>query len=494
MKRNLGFIITLLIVCSCLLNMLGCSKNYNFVANPMASAEIEEFGFCISKNSSNKHQILSAMNKVILEQDIESAVSYYNAISLGETPENEVKEADLSSCTGGTLKVYTSSGFEPYEFLNDKGKIIGVDIWLMSYVCKELNYKMEVVDMDFDGIVAKVYTEDNAVGAAGITIDEQRKQTVDFSIPYYSSVQYIVSNSEQSFTAIEQLKGLCVGVQKGTTGALMMDEEAEKQGLTVKEYNTPAEAFSALKAGKCNVVIIDSLPALKLVAGGNGKSNFYNAFIEGNQWKWYIEGIIKTLIISLGAVIIGCVIGLIVAFIKYLNKKYQSFKITSKICDVYLTVIRGTPVYLQLLIMAFIVLASAQEIWIAVLTFGFNSGAYVAEIIRSGLEGIDNGQLEAGSSLGLNKFTVMKDIVFPQAIRRSLPPLCNEFIALIKETSIVGVIGIIDITKVAARIVAKTYEPFLPYIVSAIIYLGMVLILTQLLKVLERRLAKSDKN
>ena len=492
MKKILNlFLITALALC-CLFNFSACTQKNTYVARPMESAKIEEFGLCVGKNSTQKNQIISAMNKVILEQDIESAVEYYNALALGETPKNSVEMADLTKCKGEAIKVYTCSGFEPYEFLNDEGKIIGVDIWLMSHVCKELDRKMQVIDMDFDGIVAKIYTEDNAVGAAGITINEERKKTVEFSIPYYSSVQYIISTTNQSYTNLTQLNGLCVGVQKGTTGAIMIDKDGKKQGITSKEYNTAAEAFSAMKAGKCDVLLIDALPALRLVAS-NEKTSFYNSFIVGNQWVWYIEGILKTLAISLGAVFIGCVIGLFVAFIKYLNKKYQSFKILSKLCDLYITVIRGTPVYLQLLIMAFIVLASAEEIWIAVITFGINSGAYVAEIIRAGLESVDDGQLEAGSSLGLNRFIVMKDIVFPQAIRHSLPPLCNEFIALIKETSIVGVIGIIDITKVAARIVAKTYEPFLPYIVSAIIYLIIVIILTRLLKLLERRLAKSDR-
>lgn len=219
----------------------------------------------------------------------------------------------------------------------------------------------------------------------------------------------------------------------------------------------------------------------------------YQTLIYQNRWEWYLEGIGKTLIISLGAIAIGIVLGIIVAIVKYINKKYGNFKVGASICDAYLTVFRGTPVYVQLLIMYLIVLVFAPTEWVAIITFGINSGAYVAEIIRGGLESVDDGQLEAGASLGLSKFQVMIHIVLPQGFRRALPSLFNEFIALVKETSIVGTIGVIDITKVAARIVARTYEPFVPYIVSALIYLVIVVILTQLLKLLERRLAKGDR-
>ena len=220
---------------------------------------------------------------------------------------------------------------------------------------------------------------------------------------------------------------------------------------------------------------------------------FYNTLIKDNRWKWYVEGIGKTVLISAGAICIGILLGIIVAIIKYVNKKYGNLKIASKICDLYLSVFRGTPVYVQLLIMYLIVLVALPTNNVAIITFGINSGAYVAEIIRGGLESVDDGQLEAGASLGLSKVQVMLSIILPQGLRRALPPLFNEFIALIKETSIVGTIGVVDITKVAARIVTRTYEPFMPYLISALIYLVIVLALTQILKLLERRLSKSDR-
>ncbi|MBE7080372.1 MAG: amino acid ABC transporter permease [Clostridiales bacterium] len=220
--------------------------------------------------------------------------------------------------------------------------------------------------------------------------------------------------------------------------------------------------------------------------------SFYDA-LKGERWTWYFEGLGKTLLISLGAITLGCILGIIVSLIKYTNKKYGKMKIPSYICDIYLAIFRGTPVYVQLLIMYLIVLVSVPSMWVAILTFGINSGAYVAEIIRGGLEGVDDGQLEAGNSLGLSNLQVLISIVLPQAIRRALPPFCNEFIALIKETSIVGTIGVLDLTKIAENIIAKTYDPFAPYIIIALMYLAVVLLLTYLLKLLERRLAKSDR-
>ena len=220
--------------------------------------------------------------------------------------------------------------------------------------------------------------------------------------------------------------------------------------------------------------------------------SFYDA-LKGDRWVCYFEGLGRTLLISLGSIFIGCILGIIVALIKYTNKKYGKMRIGSKICDIYLAIFRGTPVYVQLLIMYLIVLVAVPSMWVAILTFGINSGAYVAEIIRGGLESVDDGQLEAGNSLGLSKIQVLIHIVLPQAIRRALPPFCNEFIALIKETSIVGTIGVLDLTKVAENIIARTYDPFAPYIIIALMYLAVVLLLTYLLKLLERRLARSDR-
>ena len=211
------------------------------------------------------------MNEVIAETDIDAAVKYYTSVSKDETPTVTLEFANLDDNTGGTLNVYTCSGFEPYEFVVSE-EVVGVDIYLMELVAEKLNMKLSVTDMDFDGICGKVATEDNAVGAAGITINDDRKQTIDFSNPYYSSVQYIISKDSEAFTSLESLAGKKIGVQKGTTGALMVEDAIangvlKDTGAEMVEYDTGAVAYVAMKASKIDYVVIDELPAQALVKG-----------------------------------------------------------------------------------------------------------------------------------------------------------------------------------------------------------------------------------
>ena len=207
---------------------------------------------------------------MIAETSIDEVVSYYTAKSKDETPSVNLNFADLSDNTAGTLDIYTCSGFEPYEFVDESKNVIGVDIYLMELVAEKLNMKIIVHDVDFDGIVGSIATKDNAIGAAGITITETRKQSVDFSNAYYSSVQYIISKDSEGFTAIKDLAGKKIGVQKGTTGCNLIQEAIDSgvlkgTGATILEYDTGAVAFTAMKQGKCDYVVIDELPAQKLV-------------------------------------------------------------------------------------------------------------------------------------------------------------------------------------------------------------------------------------
>ena len=192
--------------------------------------------------------------------------------------------------------------------------------------------------------------------------------------------------------------------------------------------------------------------------------------------------------------LVGIVIGFIVGIIRSTYDKTHRLKILNFICNVYLTVIRGTPVLVQLLIIYYVIFASVRidKVLVAVLAFGINSGAYVAEIFRSGIMSIDNGQFEAGRSLGFNYPQTMWYIIMPQAFKNVLPALCNEFIALLKETSIAGYIGLQDLTKGGDIIRSRTYSAFMPLIAVALIYLAIVLIFTQLIKILERRLRQSE--
>lgn len=220
---------------------------------------------------------------------------------------------------------------------------------------------------------------------------------------------------------------------------------------------------------------------------------FDMAFVSGERWKLYIKGLGVTLEIAFFAAILGLAIGTIVALMKLSTNRKGGKSIRARLANVYIDIIRGTPSVLQLLIMWFIILKNCKNgVLVAVLSFGINSGAYVAEIVRAGILAVDKGQTEAGRSLGLSKVQTMIYIVLPQAIKNVLPPIGNEFIVLLKETAIVGYVSLTDLTRAANQISSRTYEAFMPLIGAAVIYFVIIKILTVLLEKLERRLRKSD--
>ncbi len=228
----------------------------------------------------------------------------------------------------------------------------------------------------------------------------------------------------------------------------------------------------------------------------NWLDTLYNTFIVEQRYQTLIDGFGKTIIITVGALALGVIIGTIVAIIKVFadNNKSKLLKFFDFICNIYITVIRGIPVVVQLLISFFIIFSNAKDgTWVAIITFGVNSGAYVAETIRSGVMAIDHGQTEAGRSLGFNFMQTMWYIILPQAFKNILPAIGNEMIALLKETSVAGYVAVVDITKAGNQIKNTTYDQINPIMLVAIVYLVMVVLMTKLLGVLERRLRKSER-
>lgn len=225
------------------------------------------------------------------------------------------------------------------------------------------------------------------------------------------------------------------------------------------------------------------------------QERFYDNFIQDDRWNYIWEGLTVTLRVTLFAVILGIVIGFLIAIIRSTYDKTGKMKILNFICSVYLTVIRGTPVVVQLLIIYFVIFGSVDinKIVVAIMAFGINSGAYVAEIFRSGIMSIDNGQFEAGRSLGFNYTQTMRYIIMPQAFKNVLPALGNEFIVLLKETSVSGYIALQDLTKGGDIIRSRTYDAFMPLLAVALIYLILVIIFTKLIQMLERRLRQSER-
>lgn len=224
-------------------------------------------------------------------------------------------------------------------------------------------------------------------------------------------------------------------------------------------------------------------------------------FIQDARYEQMINGLVNTLKITAGALLLGILIGIVIASIRssydknieVLKRKggisYWILTFLNTVCKIYLTVIRGTPVVVQLMISYFIIFVSARDgVPVAIFAFGINSGAYVAEIFRGGIMSIDNGQFEAGRSLGFNYIQTMWYIIIPQMFKTVLPTLCNEFIALLKETSVAGYVGVMDLTKAGNSIAGRTYSYYLPLLTVAVIYLVVVMILTALVGKLERRL------
>lgn len=223
-------------------------------------------------------------------------------------------------------------------------------------------------------------------------------------------------------------------------------------------------------------------------------NSFLHNFIEEERWKYIADGLFVTLQVTFFAVILGIFLGFLVAMVRSTYDKTGKLKLLNFLCNLYLTVIRGTPVVVQLLITYFVIFGSVNidKVLVAVIAFGFNSGAYVAEIIRGGIMSVDQGQFEAGRSLGFSYFRTMIYIILPQALKNVLPALANEFIVLLKETSVAGYIALQDLTKGGDIIRSRTYDAFMPLIAVAVIYLLMVMLFNYFVKQLERRLRNSE--
>ncbi len=330
----------------------------------------------------------------------------------------------------GKLIMATNAEFPPYESM-DGSEIVGIDVDMMHAVCDVLGMELEIVNMEFDSIIAAVDSGKADVGVAGMSVTPDREKNVSFTQGYTTSTQVILVRGDEYGTGVGQLS-----------------------------------------------------------------QKFHNTFIEGDRWMYLVRGLGVTLLITLVSILIGFLLGLGIALIRTTHDKTGKLKFLNALAKLYLTIIRGTPVTLQLLIIYFVIFSSINigKIPVAMVAFGLNSAAYVAEIIRSGIMSIDKGQFEASASLGMNYSKTMLFVIMPQAIKNILPALGNEFIVLLKETSISGYIALEDLTFGGNQIRSQTFEAFLPLIAVALIYLVMVLCLSSLVSLLERRLSKSDRS
>lgn len=226
----------------------------------------------------------------------------------------------------------------------------------------------------------------------------------------------------------------------------------------------------------------------------NWGAKLASTFLEDDRYMMLVEGLGNTAVITLGALCIGVVIGALVAIIKYCGEGVPALKPLCTLCDIYTTVIRGIPVVVVLLIFYFVFMQSADGITVGIVTFGINSGAYMAELMRSGIGAVDAGQMEAGRSLGMSRLQTTVHVILPQAMKNILPAIGNEMIALLKETAVAGYVAVQDLTRAGNLIRNNTFDAFNPLMVVALTYLAIVVALTRLLAVLEKRLHKGDRH
>ena len=330
-----------------------------------------------------------------------------------------------------SLRFATNATFEPFEYYQN-GKIVGIDVDVANAIGDVLGVDVEILDMEFDAIITSVQAGKADAGIAGITVTPEREKNIGFTDSYADVRQVIMVNSGDSKVVDAQ------------------------QGFLDK---------------------------------------FKSCFIDDGRYQYMLQGLGNTLIITFFAIILSVILGTLIAIVRARHERKGDWKIPNIICQFYLTIMRGTPTMVQLLIIYYVVFASADvnKIFVAVIAFGLNSAAYIAEVIRSGIMSVDNGQMEAGRSLGLSYGKTMRLIILPQAFKNVLPAMGNELITLLKETSISGYIGLVDLTKGSDIIRSITYEAMMPLGVVALVYLFLVLGLNAGVRKLEKRLRKSER-
>ena len=391
---------------------------------------IEDYAICVSKqNPELTMDINEALAQLKENGTLDKIINNYIA-----DEEYQYVSPEGLDYSNGTLTMATNATFPPYEYY-EGGEIVGIDADLMQAIADILNKELIIMDIDFDAIITAVQGGKADVGASGMTVTEDRKKNIDFTDTYTTSKQVII-------------------VRNGNPQPLPTMEE-----------------------------LIESF-----------KENLHQTFIEDNRYQYFVTGLQNTLIIAACAVLLGLVLGFFIAVIRTTHDKEGTLNVLNFFCQIYLTVIRGTPTMIQLLIIFYVIFASSNnKLLVAILSFGINSGAYIAEIIRGGIMSLDDGQFEGARSLGLTHTQTMLYIVLPQTFKNTLPALANEFIVLIKETSISAYIGLQDLTMAGNIVRGLTYEAFFPLVSVACIYLFIILILSALVSKLEKSLKKNER-
>ena len=521
MKKIISKIAVIAFVFILALQMFSCTSNNNTNVKAVdIKLTNEQYAFVCKKGNIELVQSVNEfMNEIKSNGTFDKLVSKYFEGD-GEKIGYVVSTSDVEN-TENNFIVATNSPFAPFEYLESDGKIYGLDIEIAAAYAEKMGLELVIKNVDFDAIFTQVDTGYADIGMAGITASEDRAEIYDFTTPYYEASQkLIVSADNMDFEncktsqdvefVLNSLKEESIGYQNATTGALYVtgDEDWGFDGFSNiegKPYANAQVAIVDLINGNIYGVILDEAPAniiINQINQSSGWSQKFNNFFETLSNKYYLsvlfKGLINTVQIAIVGLIIGIIIGTLIAIVKVAPKYKLVYKILDKICSFYTVIFRGTPIVAQLLIAYYVIIPTLSikmdALSVGMIVFGMNSGAYVSEIMRSGLNSVDKGQMEAGRALGLTYSTTMIKIVVPQAIKNILPTLGNEFISLIKETSVLSFIAVYDVYKALLDVGMVKYDSMVPYIMMGAIYIILVLVISAVIKLIERRFAKSDRN
>ncbi|HGL4005899.1 TPA: ABC transporter permease subunit [Staphylococcus aureus] len=471
---------------------------------------------------------------------ISSAMVYINPTAHAEQDQTweKIKER-------GELRVGLSADYAPMEFehtVNGKTKYAGVDIDLAKKIAKDNNLKLKIVNMSFDSLLGALKTGKIDIIISGMTSTPERKKQVDFSDSYMmtKNIMLVKKDKVNEYKDIKDFNNKKVGAQKGTEQEKIAQTEIENASIT--SLSRLPDVILALKSGKVEGAVVEK-PVAEAYLKQNPKlgisnvkfneeekdtviavpkdspkllsqinktikevkdkglidkymTNAANAMNDDSGFiskygSFFLKGIKITILISLIGVALGSILGAFVALMKL-----SKIKIISWIASIYIEILRGTPMLVQVFIVFFGITA-ALGLDISALVCGtialvINSSAYIAEIIRAGINAVDKGQMEAARSLGLNYRQTMKSVIMPQAIKNILPALGNEFVTLIKESSIVSTIGVGEIMFNAQVVQGISFDPFTPLLVAAALYFVLTFVLTRIMNMIEGRLNASD--
>ncbi|HEH9332555.1 TPA: ABC transporter permease subunit [Staphylococcus aureus] len=471
---------------------------------------------------------------------ISSAMVYINPTAHAEQNQTweKIKER-------GELRVGLSADYAPMEFehtVNGKTEYAGVDIDLAKKIAKDNNLKLKIVNMSFDSLLGALKTGKIDIIISGMTSTPERKKQVDFSDSYMmtKNIMLVKKDKVSEYKDIKDFNNKKVGAQKGTEQEKIAQTEIENASIT--SLRRLPDVILALKSGKVEGAVVEK-PVAEAYLKQNPKlgisnvkfneeekdtviavpkdspkllsqinktikevkdkglidkymTNAANAMNDDSGFiskygSFFLKGIKITILISLIGVALGSILGAFVALMKL-----SKIKIISWIASIYIEILRGTPMLVQVFIVFFGITA-ALGLDISALVCGtialvINSSAYIAEIIRAGINAVDKGQMEAARSLGLNYRQTMKSVIMPQAIKNILPSLGNEFVTLIKESSIVSTIGVGEIMFNAQVVQGISFDPFTPLLVAAALYFVLTFVLTRIMNMIEGRLNASD--